>query len=61
MLIIPTIVNIVSVSEDLCVLELWALPSGLGETRERDLASEMNQTKVNFTGAETGSRPTLHN
>ena len=48
MLIIPTIVNIVSVSEDLCVLELWALPSGLGETRERDLASEMNQTKVKY-------------
>lgn len=34
-LIIPTIVNIMSISEDLNVLELWALPTGLNETRKK--------------------------
>lgn len=36
--VMPTIINIMSLSEDLNVSELWALPGGLTETRKKEKA-----------------------
>lgn len=36
--VMPTIINIMSLSEDQTVSELWALPAGLTETRKEEKA-----------------------
>lgn len=44
----PAIVNIISISKALTVLEIWALPSRFNEIRKKSPKSEVNQTNVIF-------------
>lgn len=55
-----TIINIMTISENLSVLSFWALPQRLHKARKRP-ENQVNQTNVNFTGTGIDFKLNFHN